>query len=325
LYGGTGLGLAIVKQLVEPQGGKVEVNSTVNVGTTFSFVLDFKKTNAIPQQETETALELEEGIQHVRVLVVEDISLNQLLLKTLLDEFGFDMDIAENGKVAISLLEKNKYDIILMDLQMPEMNGFEATHYIRKHMNLQVPIIALTADVTTVDADKCKEVGMNDYISKPIDEQALYNKILKFLKIAANRPLPVRSQPTATASPQIRITDLSYLNRLTRNNAAQVNEMIEIYLVETPELVLAMKKAIVARDWERLQAAAHSIIPSFSMMGIDAVYTTLAKNLQEYAIALQKKAPEGDKPLPELNDMFTKLASICSQACVELKKSILSR
>ena len=91
-------------------------------------------------------------------------------------------DIAGNGKIAIEKLQKNPYDIILMDLQMPEMNGFEATKYIRTIMNSQIPIIALTADVTTVDLEKCKAVGMNDYISKPVDERLLYSKIIDLLK-----------------------------------------------------------------------------------------------------------------------------------------------
>ena len=109
--------------------------------------------------------------KNIKVLVVEDIALNQLLMKTLLDDFGFEHDIADNGEMAIEKLQHKSYDIILMDLHMPEMNGFEATEYIRNKMNLQIPIIALTADVTTVDLKKCIAVGMNDYISKPIDEK----------------------------------------------------------------------------------------------------------------------------------------------------------
>src|SRR4029078_6766097 len=104
---------------------------------------------------------------------------------TLLDDFGFGCDIAGNGKIAIEKLSRKdsagatkSYDIILMDLQMPEMNGFEATEYIRNTMNSKIPIIALTADVTTVDLAKCKAVGMNDYIAKPVDEKLLYNKII---------------------------------------------------------------------------------------------------------------------------------------------------
>jgi CheY-like chemotaxis protein len=97
--------------------------------------------------------------------VVEDITLNQLLLKIILEEFGFEQDFAENGKVAIEKLQTNSYDIILMDIQMPEMNGIEATEYIRNKMNSKIPIIALTADVTMDDLEKCKAVGMNAHIS----------------------------------------------------------------------------------------------------------------------------------------------------------------
>ena len=103
-------------------------------------------------------------------------------MKIILDDFKFEYDIAENGKIAIEKLQSNTYDIILMDLQMPEMNGFEATKYIRKTMKLKIPIIALTADVTTVDVEKCKAAGMNDYVSKPLDERILHSKIIELLK-----------------------------------------------------------------------------------------------------------------------------------------------
>ena len=97
-------------------------------------------------------------------------------------DFGFEVDIAGNGKIAIEKLQQNNYDIVLMDLQMPEMNGFDATAYIRNTMNSSIPIIALTADVTSIDVEKARAVGMNDYISKPVDEQLLYNKIIKVLQ-----------------------------------------------------------------------------------------------------------------------------------------------
>lgn len=184
LYGGTGLGLAIVKQLVEPQGGTIDVKSKINEGSTFCFTLTFEK------EKAEDSIIINHGerniysdkIKNIKVLVVEDIALNQLLMKTILDDFGFERDIASNGKIAIEKLQKKSYDIILMDLQMPEMNGFEATEYIRNTMNSKIPIIALTADVTTIDLAKCKAVGMNDYIAKPIDEKLLYDKIVELVK-----------------------------------------------------------------------------------------------------------------------------------------------
>jgi two-component system CheB/CheR fusion protein len=182
LYGGTGLGLAIVKKLVEHQGGTLIVKSEEGKGSTFGFVMDFEKFCTEVPAATENIIHNIEGIENIKVLVAEDIPLNQLLIRIILEEFGFQCDIAENGKVAIKKLKENSYDIVLMDILMPEMNGFEATDYIRNTMNSKIPIIALTADVTTVDVQKSKNVGMNDYISKPIDEKLLYDKIIKQLK-----------------------------------------------------------------------------------------------------------------------------------------------
>jgi PAS domain S-box-containing protein len=180
-YGGTGLGLAIVKQLVELQGGTIGVKSKLNEGSTFSFVLAFQKTNkGVPSEST--IPEVVPEIKKIKILAVEDVALNQLLLKITIDEFGFEADFAENGKVAIEKLQSDDtYDIVLMDLQMPEMNGLEATDYIRNKMNLKIPIIALTADVTMEDLEKCKAIGMNDHVSKPIDEKLLYTKIVELV------------------------------------------------------------------------------------------------------------------------------------------------
>lgn len=186
LYGGTGLGLAIVKQLVEQQGGDISVKSKLNEGSTFSFRLCFKKTDDLVDDQLDQ-IELDSDVANIKVLVVEDVALNQLLMKTILDDFGFESDIAANGRIAIEKLRKNAYDVILMDLQMPEMNGFEATEYIINEMNSTIPIIALTADVTTVDVEKCKAAGMNDYVAKPIDENILYAKIMSLVR----KPNPV--------------------------------------------------------------------------------------------------------------------------------------
>jgi len=308
LYGGTGLGLAIVKQLVEPQGGTVTVRSKVNKGSRFSFTLSFLKTKENPEPEIEV-LDLDSEIKNIRVLVAEDIPLNQLLMKTILDEFGFERDIAENGIIAIEKLKIKSYDIILMDLQMPEMTGFEATEYIRNQMNSSIPIIALTADVTTVDLDKCRAVGMNDYIAKPVDERILYSKIISLVKGAfasdrLNRPefnLPVK-----------KCIDLSYLNRRTKSDPALMMEMISLYLNQTPQLVDAMNKSFLEEDWNSLHAAVHQMIPSFAIMGISHDFENMARTIQEYA-GIQQQSDV----IPAL---VLQLANVCTQSCVELKE-----
>ena len=321
LYGGTGLGLAIVKQLVESQGGKILLKTEVNKGSSFSFTLNFKKTDAAVETETEM-LEIDPENKNIKVLVVEDIALNQLLMKTLLDEFGFEREIAANGIIAIEKLQAKAFDIILMDLQMPEMNGFEATEYIRKSMNSNIPIIALTADVTTVDLEKCKAVGMNDYIAKPVDERLLYSKIVGLVK---NSPEKMYYAPGAEETEvyiKSKCTDLAYLISITKYDIKLMMEMIELYLDQTPTLIKAIKKSLPGEDWEILQAAVHKLIPSFAIMGIGKEYEMMAKKVQEYARLnpAQMAGPNRDKDRQEIKGLVLQLTNVCMQACAELEE-----
>ena len=309
LYGGTGLGLAIVKQLVEPQGGSINVTSKVDEGTTFSFRLSFQKTTADAEVETEI-IEVEKLNKNINVLVVEDIALNQLLMKTLLDDFGFERDIAENGKVAIEKLEKNSYDVILMDLQMPEMNGFEATEYIRNTMNSEIPIIALTADVTTVDLAKCKSVGMNDYIAKPVDERLLYSKILNIVRKSSSKKAKEVKKNNVVKTKKY--TDLAYLESRTKSNPKLMMEMIDAYLQQTPSIVAAMTESLRNKDWELLRASAHKMVPSFSIMGISTEFEEMAKKIQSYTADTENQKEE-------IADLVLQLSNACNQACAELE------
>jgi len=322
LYGGTGLGLSIVKQLIEPQGGSIRVKSKIDEGSVFSFTLDFKKTNAEVEAEAEI-LELYPEIKNIKVLVVEDIALNQLLMKTLLDDFGFEHDIAANGKIAIEKLSQKSadgtiksYDIILMDLQMPEMNGFEATEFIRKTMNSKIPIIALTADVTTVDLAKCKSVGMNDYIAKPVDERILYSKIIGLVR----KPGLIKNSDDKKNEPgeneKIKYTDLAYLVRRTKSDPKLMMEMISLYLEQTPPLITIMKKSFRDKDWGSLRATVHKMIPSFSIMGISTDFENMAKQIQDYANTQQ--FADG------IPDMVLQLENVCTQACKELTEEFHS-
>lgn len=186
-YGGTGLGLTIVKQLIELQGGQISVTSEVGKGSAFTFNLQFKKAEKSTIEKTDPHIEDIEirSIEGLNVLLVEDNLLNQVLAKKVLTDWKWNVEIAENGVVACEKAQEGDYDVILMDIQLPEMDGYEATRLIRKMENpskSNVPIIAMTAHAMSGESEKCKDIGMDEYISKPFDVKNLYNKIISVIK-----------------------------------------------------------------------------------------------------------------------------------------------
>ena len=190
---------------------------------------------------------------------------------------------------------------------MPEMNGFEATKYIRDKMNSPIPIIALTADVTTSDLKKCRAIGMNDYISKPIDDRILYSKIIHLIKKPAN------IEDYGLPAGRLKYTDLTYLNDRTKGNPVLMMDMIKLYLEQTPPLISSMQQSLINKDWDTLYAAVHKIIPSFYIVGIHKDFEDIGKKIQEYASTQQH--------LDELKELVLQLENVCSQACKELKET----
>lgn len=184
-YGGTGLGLTIVKQLIELQKGTISVESKEGEGSTFSFILKYKK-NLHPESKKRQIEEKEpESIPGLNILLVEDNLLNQILAKKVLTDWKWKVEVAENGVIALEKLSNNEFDLILMDIQMPEMDGYEATRRIRstfKPPKSDIPIIAMTAHALAGEAEKCLSIGMDEYISKPFDKKVLYSKIVAAIK-----------------------------------------------------------------------------------------------------------------------------------------------
>lgn len=183
IFGGTGLGLSIVKKLVELQSGTIAVESKKDQGSQFKFSIPYKKVSFLA---AELKLKPEETYKsivnsEIKILIVEDNILNQKLAGFMLNDFGFTFDICSNGKLAVEKLKGNVYNLILMDLQMPEMDGYETTGFIRKKLMLNMPIIAMTAHAMAGEKDKCLGFGMTDYISKPIKENDLHNLIIKYI------------------------------------------------------------------------------------------------------------------------------------------------
>ncbi len=181
---GTGLGLSIISQLVQFMNSKIDLQSTEGVGSTFSFVVNFplaeiNNSKQLTNQENPTESPLN---QHKRILVVEDFHFNVLVIQKVLNKFQVQLEIAENGQQALDILERraHDFDLILMDLRMPIMDGITATKEIRQR-NITTPIIALTASTTVETMKTVKEIGMNGFISKPIEPKGFIEKIEQFI------------------------------------------------------------------------------------------------------------------------------------------------
>ena len=270
-YGGTGLGLTIVKQLVELQKGRIAVTSKENEGSSFIVLVPYGigRKGAVMQSspKNERALKAVNASQLV-VLLVEDNDINRLYAKSILKNWQCFTDTAENGLVALEKIKNQAYDVVLMDIQMPVMDGYETTKAIRL-MNSpmrDVPVIALTANATKADVEKCMAAGMNDYLPKPFTPDDLYRKLFIDQKISPKHK--IKSKANGKVKPVSQLYNLDYLRSVSGNNEEFIREMVLTFTQTIPPLLMEMKQALSDSDWPKLARHAHQIKPSFTLMGL---------------------------------------------------------
>ncbi len=187
-YGGTGLGLTISRRLIELMGGTIDVRSEAGVGSTFWFTIPFRTDGASSQTPPETSASGETRIAGKHVLVVEDNPINMRITVLLMENLGYSTEVAENGLAAIAALEKGSFDIVLMDCQMPVMDGYEAAERIRssKGDGRDIPIIAVTASAAPGEHERCLRVGMNGFLSKPVSPGSLADALDRYATLSSS-------------------------------------------------------------------------------------------------------------------------------------------
>lgn len=307
-YGGTGLGLSIAKQLVEMQGGEMTVKSTIDIGSVFSFILPFKKTDQTYTAKVINHEKLDmERLSKLTVLVVEDNTINIKFMSGLFEEYGIIADMAENGKVALEKVKHNSYDLILMDIEMPEMNGYEATDAIRNDLKKDVQIIAMTAHAMAGEKEKCLLMGMNDYISKPINSDLLFEKMLD--AISGKQLVKEHSIQ------QKKMINLDFLIKTLRGNKKVILQTIDIFLRQVPNDLTAFNEAIEQKDYPSIKIYSHKMKSTISLSGIYHLVPVL-NELEELG------TENGD--IGKIKELSIQVNESCEQALKEMEQERLN-
>ncbi len=301
-FGGTGLGMPITKEIVTLMEGNIAVKSEKGKGTQFTIELRLQRGDV--QALTLPATNSAHLLGGTHVLLVEDNVMNRFIATKCLSHFGCTVEEAENGQVALERLAQRSYDLVLMDIQMPVLDGLETTKVIRNQLQLEVPIIAVTANAFKKDIDLYLSLGMNDYVTKPFDEQVLLQTLVKQLYWE-------KAAPTAApASPLDNTYDLSELRTLSRGDEAFVTSMVEVFVEQTSPALEEITDALAAKDYLTVAKTAHRIKPSIESMGIrqlDGVAKDIELRAKAETVEHQILAKQVDLLVATLDEVVRKI------------------
>lgn len=266
-YGGTGLGLSIVKSLILLQKGDIEVTSEQGKGTVFHFYIPYgiseEQLTILPTANTDYFKD--KANAPLRILVVDDNAINQSLMKHLLLQWNISFDIVSNGSEAVEQLISETYDLILMDIQMPKMDGYAATRQIREVLKLDIPIIAMTAHALAGEREKCLSRGMNEYISKPIKEEELFKLISRF-----GLQETKQNQTNEEVSTQLtfQYLDLSYMQSVSGGDKNFEQTVTQQFINNVPQHLEQLLTAYENKDFTTVKLRAHDLKSSVAIMGL---------------------------------------------------------